>query len=305
MAISLDDNGSELITPTRPPLLDVLTLEQLDPLLYLGRSHTASPRIYGGQAVGQALLAAGHTVPDDRRPHSIHGHFLHPGNTGAPVVYHVEKVRDGGSFNTRNVKATQNGLVIFQLTASFQRREDGLSHQSLEAHAPEPESLPDFEDSLPEEERITAAEWLRTLRANIAVDFRFPEEYPRVANARGETRPARQRAWVRTSEKLGDEPLTQAAAWAYMSDLFLLSSALPPHGITIDEPGLQLASLDHSVWLHEEFRADEWHLYEQEGIWMGGGRGLARGNLYDRDGTLVASTMQEGLLRLRKPGTAR
>ncbi|MFZ2176234.1 MAG: acyl-CoA thioesterase II [Rhodococcus sp. (in: high G+C Gram-positive bacteria)] len=285
----------------RPPLGKILDLEELDTDLYLGRTYNdAALRIYGGQAVGQALVAAGRTVAPDRRVHSLHGHFLHPGNPKAPVVYHVERVRDGGSFTTRNVRATQEGLTIFQLTASYQRRESGLSHQSFDTTAPAPEEIPDFEDSLSPEELSDARAWLDVLRRNIAVDFRFPEEYPRVATARGESRPPRQRAWVRTSELLDQDPALQAAGFGYVSDLFLLSSALPPHGITIGEPGLQLASLDHSVWLHAEFRADEWHLYEQEGLWMGGGRGLARGHLFDREGTLVATTMQEGLLRLRQ-----
>ncbi|WP_082976604.1 acyl-CoA thioesterase II [Nocardia sp. 852002-20019_SCH5090214] len=289
-----------VVDPTdgrRPPLGRILELEEVDTDLYLGRSYNdAALRIYGGQAVAQALIAAGRTVQAQRRTHSLHGHFIHPGNPQAPVLYHVERVRDGGSFTTRSVRATQGGTTIFVLTASFQRPEQGFSHQALETTAPAPEKLPAFEDSIDPAE----ATWLPQLRANVAVDFRFPEEYPRIANARGESRPPRQRAWVRTGARLADDPLIQAAGFAYTSDLFLLSSALPPHAVTIDEPGMQLASLDHSVWFHQDFRADEWHLYEQEGIWTGGARGLARGHLYDRDGVLVASTMQEGLLRLRK-----
>ncbi|GGL15800.1 acyl-CoA thioesterase [Nocardia jinanensis] len=284
----------------RPPLGRILELEEVDTDLYIGRSHNdAAQRIYGGQAVAQALVAAGRTVTPERRIHSLHGHFIHPGNPGAPVLYHVERVRDGGSFTTRSVRATQAGATIFLLTASFQRRERGFSHQARDTSAPPPEELPTFEESV-DPAYLAGTTWLPHLRANIAVDFRFPEEYPRVANSRGEARPPRQRAWVRTTERLAADPLIQAAGFAYTSDLFLLSSALPPHAVTIDEPGMQLASLDHSVWLHEEFRSDEWHLYEQEGLWTGGGRGLARGHLYDRSGVLVASTMQEGLLRLRK-----
>lgn len=238
-------------------------------------------------------------MPPERRAHSLHGHFIHPGNPQAPVLYHVERVRDGGSFTTRSVRATQGGVTIFLLTTSFQRPEQGFSHQARETTAPAPEQLPAFEDSV-DSAYLADAAWLPQLRANVAVEFRFPEEYPRIANARGESRPPRQRAWVRTATALADDPLVQTAGFAYTSDLFLLSSALPPHAVTIDEPGMQLASLDHSVWLHADFRSDEWHLYEQEGLWTGGGRGLARGHLYDRDGVLVASTMQEGLLRLRK-----
>lgn len=300
MSLTLEDGVPAPPPGSRPPLGRILELEEIDTDLYLGHSYNdAALRIYGGQAVGQALLAAGRTVPAERRAHSLHGHFIHPGDPRAPVLYHVERVRDGGSFTTRSVRATQNAVTIFLLTASFQRREQGFSHQAHRTTAPAPEEVPDFEDTI-DPEYLADATWLPHLRANVAVDFRFPEEYPRVANARGEARPPRQRAWVRTAERLPVDPLTQAAGFAYTSDLFLLSSALPPHAVTIDEPGMQLASLDHSVWLHQDFRSDEWHLYEQEGLWTGGGRGLARGHLYDRDGVLVASTMQEGLLRLRK-----
>ncbi|MFF4025484.1 MULTISPECIES: acyl-CoA thioesterase [Nocardia] len=298
---SIPETGAvDLLHGHRPPLRRILELEEVDTDLYLGRSYNdAALRIYGGQAVAQALIAAGRTVPPERRAHSLHGHFIHPGNPQAPVLYHVERVRDGGSFTTRSVRATQGGVTIFLLTTSFQRPEQGFSHQARETTAPAPEQLPAFEDSV-DSAYLADAAWLPQLRANVAVEFRFPEEYPRIANARGESRPPRQRAWVRTATALADDPLVQAAGFAYTSDLFLLSSALPPHAVTIDEPGMQLASLDHSVWLHADFRSDEWHLYEQEGLWTGGGRGLARGHLYDRDGVLVASTMQEGLLRLRK-----
>jgi acyl-CoA thioesterase-2 len=259
-----------------------------------------APRIYGGQAVGQALVAAASTVPADRHVHSVHGHFLHPGNPAVPVTYEVDRLRDGGSFSSRAVRAVQSGTPIFTSTASFQRLEGGLIHQVRTSEpALAPEDLPKFEDSLSEED-LRAASWLPHLRGGVAVDFRFPEEYPRIANTRGEPRPARQRAWIRASEPLGDDPVVHAAAFAYVSDLFLLSSALPPHAITIENPQLQLASLDHTIWFHEQFRIDDWHLYEQEGSWMGHGRGLCRGYLYARSGTLVASTTQEGLLRLRR-----
>ncbi|WP_157124309.1 acyl-CoA thioesterase [Nocardia pseudovaccinii] len=300
MSIAVETRVPDPSPGQRPKLGRVLQLEKVDTDLFRGRSYNdAAHRIYGGQAVAQALVAAGLTVPPERRTHSLHGHFIRPGDPKEPVWYHVERVRDGGSFTTRSVRATQGEATIFLLTASFQTPEEGLSHQAHHTHAPTPEQLPVFEDSV-DPDYLADAAWLPHLRANIAVDFRFPEEYPRVANSRGEARPPRQRAWVRTADRLEDDPLVQAAGFAYTSDLFLLSSALPPHAITIDKPGMQLASLDHSVWLHESFRADEWHLYEQEGVWTGGGRGFARGHLYDRSGVLVASTVQEGLLRLRK-----
>jgi acyl-CoA thioesterase-2 len=300
MSIAVETGVLDPSPGPRPHLGRLLELDEVDTDLFRGHSYNEKAlRIYGGQAVGQALVAAGRTVPRDRRAHSLHGHFIKPGNPMEPVFYHVEQVRDGGSFTTRSVRATQGETTIFLLTASFQRPEAGLSHQAHHTTAPAPEQVPAFEDSV-DPSYLADTAWLPQLRTNIAVDFRFPEEYPRVANSRGESRPPKQRAWVRTADKLDDDPLIQAAGFAYTSDLFLLSSTLPPHAITIDEPGMQLASLDHSVWLHTEFHSDEWHLYEQEGLWTGGGRGLARGHLYDRNGTLVASTMQEGLLRLRK-----
>ncbi|MBF4479315.1 acyl-CoA thioesterase-2 [Rhodococcus rhodochrous J3] len=283
----------------RPPVGQILSLENVGYDAFRGSAYTQAPRIYGGQALGQSLVAAGLTVDRDRQVHSLHGHFVHPGRSDTPVNYHVERLRDGGSFTTRQVRAVQNDRTIFLATASFQRPEKGLEHQTpVSAPATPPEELPRLEDSLSEEE-LSEATWLLPLLTNIGVEFRFPEEYPRLANRRGESRPPRQRAWIRTPERLGDDILVHAAGFAYCSDLFLLSAALPPHGRHIDTPGLQLASLDHTVWWHAPFRADEWHLYEQHGYRMGGGRGLSRGYLFDRDGNLLASTAQEGLLRFR------
>ncbi|MGY3554807.1 acyl-CoA thioesterase [Williamsia sp. R60] len=299
MSLSPEAVRQSLAQARRPPLRRILDLDPVDRDVSLGHSVMKATRIYGGQAAGQALVAAAQTVSPDRPVHSLHGSFLHPGDPALPVRYEVDRLRDGGSFTSRSVKATQSGVPIFTASVSFQRVENGLSHQlRVSAPARPPEDLPELEDSLTEDELVTAA-WLPQLHNNVAVDFRFPEEYPRVANARGESRPPLQRAWIRASEPLGDDPVTHASAFAYLSDLFLLSSALPPHTITIEDPRLQLASLNHTVWFHEQFRIDQWHLYEQEGSWMGHGRGLCRGYLYDRNGTLMASTVQEGLLRLR------
>jgi acyl-CoA thioesterase-2 len=299
MSLPAESVRRSLAEVRRPPLARILELDAVDENTYLGHSLVEATRIYGGQAVGQALTAAARTVPTDRPVHSIHGHFLHPGNPTVPVTYEVDRLRDGGSFTSRGVRAVQSGTPIFTSTASFQRVEGGLRHHVRRSEpARQPEDLPEFEDSLTEED-LARAVWLPHLRSNVAVDFRFPEEYPRVANTRGEPRPPNQRAWIRASEPLGDDPVIHTAAFAYLSDLFLLSSALPPHTVTIENPRLQLASLDHTIWFHEQFRIDEWHLYEQEGSWMGHGRGLCRGYLYNRSGTLVASTTQEGLLRLR------
>ncbi|MFF0818646.1 acyl-CoA thioesterase [Rhodococcus sp. NPDC003318] len=295
----LTETAVSLASLRRPPVGEILALSQVGPDAFRGDSHTRARRIYGGQTLGQALVAAGRTVERDHHPHSLHGHFIHPGRSDLPIDYHVERVRDGGSFTTRHVRAVQNDRTLLMATASFQRTEDGLTHQDTgTTPRPRPEDLPRFENSLSASE-LGDVQWLHQLLSNVGVEFRFPEEYPRLANRRGAKLPPRQRAWIRTPEPLADESLLHAAGFAYCSDLFLLSAALPPHARHIDTPGLKLASLDHTVWLHAPFRADEWHLYEQHGYWMGNGRGISKGHLFDRDGTLLASTMQEGLLRFR------
>ncbi|MGC5255698.1 acyl-CoA thioesterase [Gordonia sp. DT218] len=288
-----------LFSIDRPPVRDILSVRPSGPDTFRGDSYTRARRVYGGQTLGQAMTAAGRTVHNDHRPHSLHGHFIHPGRSDMPVDYTVERIRDGGRFTTRQVRGIQGDRTILIATASFQRIEHGLEHQDTTATpVPTPEALPRFEDSVSPPD-LGDARWLHRLLSSVGVEFRFPEEYPRLANRRGEPRPPVQRAWIRTSEALDDDPLTHAAGFSYCSDLFLLSAALPPHARHIDTPGLQLASLDHAVWLHSPFRADEWHLYEQHGYWMGNGRGISSGRLFDRDGILLASTMQEGLLRFR------
>jgi acyl-CoA thioesterase II len=296
--------AEERVGSGRPPLDKILHVEPLGDDTFEGRSYSAGPdeapgRIYGGQAIAQALLAAGRTVSDDRVVHSLHAHFLHAGDTATPVAYRVERARDGRSFTTRHVTAEQNGSDIFELTASFQRPETGLSHQPPAPEAPAPEDLPDMMSVVTEEQKA-AVDWLRNFHRNIAIDFRIPgDNYPRLATRGNTAREPHQLAWVKTSAPLPDDPLIHAAAWGYISDMFLLSTALLPHSVPIDANRTQVASLDHAVWFHADFRPDEWHLYEQVGIWTGGGRGLSRGHLYDRAGRLVASTMQEGLLRVR------
>jgi acyl-CoA thioesterase-2 len=280
----------------RPPLERILHVEPLGGDTFEAYSYVDADRLYGGQAIAQALLAAGHTVQTDRRVHSLHAQFLHAGNTRDPIIYRVDRARDGRSFTTRNVVAEQNGRAIFELSASFQRLEDGLSHQPEAPTVTAPEDLPDMLSVVSEDQKARF-EWVRNYERHIAIDFRIPgEDYPRMASRSTEPRKPHQVAWAKASQQLSDDPLVQAAAWAYISDMFLLSAALLPHAIAPDR--LQVASLDHAIWFHAPFRADEWHLYEQDGIWTGGGRGLSRGHLYARDGRLVATVMQEGLLRV-------
>jgi len=262
---------------------------------------TNSTRTFGGEVAGQALIAAGRTAPADVRVHSLHAYFLRPGNPGAPILYQVDPIRDGRSFTTRRTVAVQHGQAIFVLSASFQRPEPGYSHQVPRLDAPAPEDLPPEESTFDAGDTATG-EWYADLRARIPVEVRFSEEPPRIAVARGETAPPRQRAWLRSTERLPDDPLLHVCAATYASDLFLLGSALPPHGLAIGSTGLQSASLDHAVWFHAPFRADDWLHYDTEGIWAGNARALCRGYLFDRAGTLVATVMQEGLIRQRAPG---
>jgi acyl-CoA thioesterase-2 len=282
-----------------PSLKEILDLEQIEVRVFRGRTRaTRVTRVFGGEVAGQALVAAGRTVPADRRVHSLHAYFLRPGDPGSPILYSVDAIRDGRSFTTRRVVAVQHGEPIFQLSASFQGEEDGLSHQLPRLDARSPEDLPPAEESLANADE-RSQQWFAHLRSLFPLELRFPQELPRVATVRGERRPPVQQVWVRSAQPLPDDPLLHACAATYASDLFLLASALPPHGVVIDDSGVQMASLDHAVWFHAPFRADDWLFYDQEGTWAGGARALCRGSLFDRAGTLVASVVQEGLVRVR------
>jgi acyl-CoA thioesterase-2 len=280
-------------------LQEILDLEQIEQLVFRGRSRpTTVTRVFGGEVAGQALVAAGRTVSADRRVHSLHSYFLRPGDPGSPILYTVDAIRDGRSFTTRRVVAVQHGEPVFHLSASFQVQEEGLQHQVPELRAADPESLPTMEESLAGADS-RSRDWFDRIRTNFPLELRLPQALPRFATVRGEARPPAQQVWLRSAQALPDDPLVHACAATYASDLFLLATALPPHGVVIDDPAVQMASLDHAVWFHAPFRADEWLFYDQEGTWAGGARALCRGSLFDRSGTLVASVVQEGLVRLR------
>jgi acyl-CoA thioesterase II len=290
--------------PTHGMLREILDLERLDAYLFRGRSRSAAPmRVFGGEVAAQALVAAGRTVPPQRRVHSLHGYFLRPGDSTAPILYHVDAIRDGGTFTTRRTVAVQNGEPVFHLSASFQTPEEGFAHQVPRCDAPPPEDLPPAEVTMADADETSRA-WFAFMRANFPVELRFVGELPRIATMRGEARPPAQRFWFRSAERLPDDPLLHGCAVTYASDLMLLGSALPPHRTFIGDADLQFASLDHAVWLHAPFHADEWLFYDQEGTWAGNGRGLCRGSVFDRSGRLVASVAQEGLIRVR-PGRGR
>ncbi|MCW2884064.1 MAG: acyl-CoA thioesterase [Streptosporangiaceae bacterium] len=284
----------------RSRVSDILDLERLGAGLFRGRSGWgSSTRVFGGEVAGQALMAAGRTVPDQRRVHSLHAYFLRPGDSSEPIDYQVDPIRDGGSFTTRRTVALQRGEPIFHLSASFHMEEDGYDHQVPHLDAPPPEDLPPAEVTIAEADEATRA-WFAAGLGNFPFDLRFAEELPRIATMRGEAGAPAHRFWFRSAERLPDTPLLHDCALTYASDILLLASALPPHRTVIGSPGLQFASLDHAVWTHARFRADDWLFYQQEGAWAGGARALCRGSLFDRSGRLVASVMQEGLIRPRR-----
>ncbi|WP_299950415.1 acyl-CoA thioesterase II [uncultured Modestobacter sp.] len=288
-----------------PGLQDILNLEQIDLNVFRARSSpAAATRTFGGEVAGQALVAAGRTAPANRPVHSLHAYFLRPSDPGAPISYTVDAIRDGRTFTTRQVVAVQHGEPVFHLSASFALVEDGFAHQLPQLDAPDPDDLPTATQVLAGADEQTRR-WLTRISEVFPLELRFPDELPRFATVRGELRAPAQRLWLRSAQPLDDDPLLHACAATYASDLLLLSSALPPHGVVIDTPGLLLASLDHAVWFHAPFRADEWLLYDQEGIWAGGSRALCRGRFFDRRGTLVASVVQEGLVRVaQQPNTS-
>jgi acyl-CoA thioesterase-2 len=231
--------------------------------------------------------------------HSLHAYFLRPGDPGRPILYQVDPIRDGRSFTTRRVVGIQHGEPIFTLSASFQVSEPGVHHQVPELAAVDPDRLPTVAELLERAGERSVA-WYAQFSRRFPLELRFPEEPPAVGTARGETRPPRQVVWVRATETLPDDPALHACAATYVSDLMLLATALLPHKLLFGDPRLQMASLDHAVWFHAPFRADDWLCYEQESPWAGGARALCRGWLFDRHGTLVATVMQEGLIRVRE-----
>lgn len=281
-------------------LVALLDLEPLERNIYRGQNRDIGTRqIYGGQVLAQALVAARRTVPGDRAVHSMHGYFILPGDLSMPVVYFVDILRDGGSFTTRRVTAIQKGEAIFTLSASFQRREEGLEHQLEMPDVPPPESLrPELDivreraDEFPERMRDVVTQ-------DRPLDFR-PVEGD-IAFGTG-PREARRAMWVRSTAPLDDDPLHHRAVLAYASDYGLLITSLRPHGRSARDPQMIVASLDHSLWFHRDVRVDEWLLYVTDSPASAGGRGFTRGTYFTRDGRLVASVAQEGLIRERRPG---
>jgi acyl-CoA thioesterase-2 len=278
-------------------LLSILDLEPLEHNLFRGLSPQVGwQRVFGGQVIGQALVAANRTV-EGRPAHSLHSYFLRAGDPTVPIIYEVDRIRDGGSFSTRRVVAIQHGHAIFSMAASFHKQEEGLEHQISMPDVPPPEDLPSeaelkqrLVDRLPEPVR---AYWQHERPIEIR-----PVDLSRYLSP-GTQAPSQQ-VWIRATGDLGDDLALHQCVLAYASDFTLLDTALIAHGRFVFDPTLMLASLDHAVWFHEPFRADDWLLYAQDSPSSGAGRAFCRGTLFTRDGRMVASTAQEGLIRQRK-----
>jgi len=279
-------------------LLDVLDLEPLEENLFRGRSPQVGwQRVFGGQVIGQALVAACRTV-EGRPPHSLHAYFLLPGDPKIPIIYDVDRIRDGKSFATRRVLARQHGHAIFAMSVSFHADESGLAHQAKMPDVPRPEELPSENEIKERVLPLMPDPVRRYYERERPIELR-PVEYGRYMGKKSED--AKFNVWIRTTGRLPDDPAIHRCVLAYASDMMLLDTALVPHGRTVFEKTIMAASLDHALWFHRPFRADDWLLYAQESPNLHGGRGFARGLIFASDGTLVASVAQEGLLRERRP----
>jgi acyl-CoA thioesterase-2 len=286
--------------PVVSELIELLSLERLEDNLFRGQSRDIGTKyVFGGQVLGQALSAAQATVDSGRMAHSLHAYFLRAGDIQQPIVYDVDRTRDGSSFSVRRVTAIQHGKVIFFCAASFHEHEDGVEHQLKMPEVPQPE---DVAPTAPVPGEIMATlppkvqRWLSRRGP-----FEFRHVYPR-DDLNPPERPPFQQVWFRLCEPVGDAPELHHALLAYASDFQLLGTANYPHGISYYQPNVQMASLDHALWFHRPFRADDWLLYSIDSPSAQSSRGLARGQIFNREGKLVASTAQEGLIRVLPEG---
>ena len=276
-------------------LIELLDLEPIEVNIFRGVSPQDNrQRTFGGQVAGQALVAVARTVEPDRYVHSLHAYFLRPGDPEVPILYEVDRIRDGRSFTTRRVVAIQHGKAIFNLSASFQVAEEGLDHGAEMPDVAPPEELPDFAERMaPYRDRF--GDLFDRPRA---FDIRYADWSP--ADREGPL-PAYQRVWIRVDGALPANPVIHTFVLTYASDMTLLDTALLPHGGTPwGTPNLFMASLDHAMWFHRPFRADDWLLFSHDSPSASGGRGLTRGLVFDRGGRLVATVMQEGLIRVAR-----
>lgn len=276
-------------------LVELLDIEDIDVNLFRGRQpDTELQRVFGGQVAAQALIAATRTAPPGFSVHSLHSYFLRPGDTAVPIVYDVESLREGRSFATRRVVARQHGRSIYLMSANFQAPEQGLDHQDTMPDVPGPERGMDLAQMFAARAGGGPGEWEREWAA---LDVRYLGNSAVGGVPEDRSRPARAQIWVRVTGRLPDDPLDHLAAFTYASDMTLLGASLVPHDTYLSAPGMQVASLDHTIWFHRQFRADEWWLFDQHSPSASGGRGLVLARVFTQDGTLVATVAQEGLIR--------
>lgn len=279
-------------------LLDLLRLETIEQGIYRGQSQDLGfGAVFGGQVIGQALSAAKETLPEDRKVHSLHSYFLRPGDAQKPIVYDVENVRDGKSFSTRRVKAVQYGKPIFYMTASFQIDEPGFEHQDTMPEVPGPEGLVSDIDIYREHAELIPERIRNKFISEKPIEMRF-------VTANNPFKPTvdepKRYVWIRANGEMPDDPRIHKYLLAYASDFNFLPTALQPHGASFAQPDMQMATIDHSMWFHKDFRLDDWILYAIDSPVACGARGLVRGQFFTRDGILVASTAQEGVMRKHK-----
>jgi acyl-CoA thioesterase-2 len=284
-------NGQDVVDS----LVELLDLEPIEENIFRGVSPKVTlQRVFGGQVAGQALVAAGRTVDSERVVHSLHSYFIRPGDPAVPIIYTVERVRDGSSFSVRRVIAIQHGKPIFTLSASFQLPQGGIDHQLEMPEVPAPESLPTLRERFIGYDDL----WDYVGRLPQAFDVRYVDDPPWIQRGQGPREENQHRIWLRTNGVLPDDPLLHVCAVTFASDLNLLDAVLIRHGLSGRLDPVSMASLDHAMWFHRQFRADEWFLYTSESPSATGGRGLATGRFFTQDGRHVVSVAQEGMIRL-------
>ncbi|WP_145566873.1 acyl-CoA thioesterase II [Yersinia aleksiciae] len=279
-------------------LLDLLHLEKIEEGIFRGQSEDLGLRqVFGGQVVGQAIYAAKQTVPIDRIVHSFHSYFLRPGDSSKPIIYDVETLRDGTSFSARRISAIQNGKPIFYMTASFQSQEEGFEHQNTMPEVPSPDGLMSETDIARKFAHLIPEKVREKFIGNQPIEMR-PVKFHNPLQ--GSVEEPHRYVWFRANGEIPDDLRVHQYLLGYASDFNFLPTALQPHGIGFLESGVQIATIDHSMWFHRPFRLDDWLLYAVESTSASGARGFVRGQIYNQQGVLVASTVQEGVIRLHQ-----
>jgi acyl-CoA thioesterase-2 len=294
--VPVSPDGAPHGQPVLDRLVALLDLERIEENIFRGVSPAESPvRVFGGQVAGQALVAAGRTVPRERRVHSLHAYFIRPGDPSIPIVYEVDRIRDGRSFTTRRVTGIQRGKAIFALSASFQLDQPGVEHAESMPDVPAPETLATFgEQTAALAEKVGGSAMIPR-----PIDIRYVTEPPWLSRDKG-PREARNQVWMRADGTLPDDDLLHVCVLTYASDMTLLDAPLARHGVYWGLDDVVGASLDHALWFHRPFRADEWFLYDCHSPTASGSRGLATGRFFAQDGTLIATVVQEGLLHVSR-----